>query len=148
MDLDQFATNTPTDNAPADGRVCLVATQPDTFERCRDGLYPSPRSYERTRRSFDYMAFYRTAPVSAVTHYAPVTARVEQTRGGPGPLTEADWELLIDPFSEERVVIVFELSELIPLEEPVANDANGVRGAWYTTVGALREASALSDLRR
>jgi hypothetical protein len=147
VDLDRFAADAPADDAPADCRVCLVATQPDTFERCRDGFYPSPRSYERTRREFDYMAFYRTAPVSAVTHYAPVTGRVEQTRGDPGPMTEADWAALIDPFSEERVVVVFELGDLVPLATPVANDANGVRGAWYTTVGGLREATALSDLR-
>lgn len=147
MDLDRFADDAPPDDAPADGRVCVVATRPDTFERCRDGFYPAPRSYERTRREFDYMAFYRTSPVSAVTHYAPVTARVEQARGESGPMTEADWAALIDPFSEERVVVVFELGALVPLETPVANDANGVRGAWYTTVGALRSAATLSDLR-
>lgn len=147
MDLDRFADDAPTDDAPADGRACLVATRPDTFERCRDGYYPAPRSYERTRREFDHMAFYRTAPVSAVTHYAPVTGRVEQARGDPGPMTDADWEALIDPFSGERVVVVFELGGLVPLETPVANDANGVRGAWYATVGALRAAATLSDLR-
>ncbi len=93
------------------------------------------------------MAFYRTAPVSAVTHYAPVTGRVEQTRGEAGPMTEADWEALIDPFSSERVVMIFELGELVPLATPVGNDANGVRGAWYTTVGELRSAATLSALR-
>ena len=62
-------------------------------------------------------------------------------------MTETDWAALIDPFSEERMVVVFELGELVPLETPVANDANGVRGAWYTTVGELRAAAVLSDLR-
>jgi len=40
MDLDRFAADTPADDAPGDARVCVVATQPDTFERCRDGFYP------------------------------------------------------------------------------------------------------------
>ena len=146
MDLDRFASDRPADTAPADGRVCVVAVQPDTFERCRRGIYPSPRSYDRTREEFGYMAFYRTDPVSAVTHYAPVTARTEQVRGEPGPMTESDWEATIDPFTDERVVVVFELGELIPLERPIDNDRHGVRGAWYCTVADLRAASTVSDL--
>lgn len=146
MDLDRFASDAPADDAPADGRVCVVATRPDTFQRCRDGFYPSPRSYDRTRQPFEFMAFYRTAPVSAVTHYARVTGRVEQERGAPGPMDEADWEAAIDPFTDERVVVVFELDGLVPLETPVDNDRNGVRGAWYCTVADLQAADRLSAL--
>ncbi|OYR51808.1 hypothetical protein [Halorubrum sp. Ea8] len=147
MDLDRFAADAPADDAPGDARVCVVATRPDTFERCRESFYPAPRSYDRTRADFDYMAFYRTAPVSAVTHYARVVDRAEQTRGEPGPMDDEDWAALIDPFSEERVVVVFAFDELVPLDSPVENDGNGVRGAWYCTVDDLREAATLSGLR-
>ena len=147
MDLDRFAADAPDDDAPGDARVCVVATQPDTFERCRAGVYPAPRSYDRTRAAFDYMAFYRTAPVSAVTHYARVADRTEQMRGEPGPMDESDWEALIDPFSEERVVVVFEFADLVPLDRPIENDLNGVRGAWYCSVADLRAAETLSGLR-
>lgn len=146
MDLDRFASDTPADDAPPDARVCVVATRPDTFERCREGFYPAPRSYDRTRTQFDYMAFYRTAPVSAVTHYARVTDRTEQTRGDPGPMDESDWAALVDPFSDERTVVVFEYDALVPLESPVENDRNGVRGAWYCTVADLWEAGTVSEL--
>ena len=146
MDLDRFAADTPDDDANGDARVCVVATRPDTFERCRQGIYPSPESYDRTDEPFDYMAFYRTAPVSAVTHYAPVTGRIEQERGAPGPMTGDDWAALIDPFSGEDVAVVFELGALVSLADPVENDLSGVRGAWYPTLGDLRSARRLSEL--
>lgn len=129
-----------------DARVCVVATRPTTFEHCRDGLYPAPASYDRTREPFAYMAFYRTAPVSAVTHYARVVGRTDQHRDGDGPLTDSDWQTLVDPFSSEDRVVVFELDDLMALETPVVNDRNGVRGAWYCTVGDLRAAETLSEL--
>jgi hypothetical protein len=133
-------------DAPGDARVCVVATQPETFVRCREGLYPAPRSYDRTRADFAYMAFYRTAPVSAVTHYARVLDRTEQTRGEVGPMDADDWATLIDPFSAEETVVVFELDDLVALDTPVKNDANGVRGAWYCSIADLRAATTLSAL--
>ncbi|MXR50355.1 hypothetical protein GRX03_01870 [Halovenus sp. WSH3] len=146
MDLDRFSETTPADDAPPDARVCAVATQQETFQRCREGFYPAPRSYDRTREPFEYMAFYRTTPVSAITHYARVERRTEQRRGEDGPMTEADWAATIDPFSDEQVVVVFELAELVPLDSPVENDQTGLRGAWYCTVGDLRSAETLGEL--
>lgn len=137
----------PTPERTSDGRrVCVVAARPATFERCREGLYPAPRSYDRTTEPFGYLAFYRTAPVSAVTHYARVTDRVEQERGGKGPMTARDWADLVEPFSDTDTVVVFEFGDLVALESPVENDTRGVRGAWYCTRSALEEATALSEL--
>ena len=146
VDLERYAAEVPDDDAPDDGRVCVVAARPDTFERCHRGVYPAPRSYDRTREPFEYMAFYRTAPVSAVTHYARVLARTDQRRDGDGPLSSADWAATVEPFSDTDAVTVFELDDLVPLESPVENDRNGVRGAWYCTVADLRAAGTLSEL--
>ena len=92
------------------------------------------------------MPVYRPAPVSSLTHYARVTDRVPQTRGNPGPMSTDDWAALIDPFADTDRVVVLELDTLVPLAEPVPNDTNGVRGAWYCTIGDLRAATTLSEL--
>ena len=137
------------DRVPPDGteesaRVCVVATRDPTFDRCRAGFYPAPRSYPRTTAEFDYLACYRTAPRSAITHYAAVTDRIEQRRGEPGPMDAADWQATID--ADETDVVVFELGALIALNSAVENDRSGVRGAWYCTLEGLREAETLSEL--
>jgi len=146
MNRDRYTTAQPPDDAPADARVCVVATQPDTFDRCREGIYPAPASYPRTDASFDYLACYRTAPVSRLTHYARVIDRVPQTRGDPGPMDADDWAALIDPFADTDHVIVFQLDTLVPLADPIPNDITGVRGAWYCTIDDLRAATTLSEL--
>ena len=132
--------------ADPDARVCVVATRPDTFDRCRDGFYPVPADYERATAAFEYMAFYRTAPVSAITNVARVVDRTEQVRGEAGPMSEADWQATIEPFSDTDRVVVFEFDELSALATPVENDLSGVRGAWYCRLGDLREAEVLSEL--
>ncbi|MFB6297080.1 MAG: hypothetical protein ABEH56_01005 [Salinirussus sp.] len=148
-DLGAFG-DAPDDDAPPGATVCTVATRTDTFDRCRDGFYPCPASYPRTDREFEYMAFYRTAPTSAITHYAPVVGR-ERERAAEADeegsvMSEGDWTALIEPFSEERTAVVFGLGDLVPLDAPVANDRTGVRGAWYSTIGDLRAAETLSTL--
>ena len=42
--------------------------------------------------------------------------------------------------------MVFEFDGLVPLDSPVENDVNGVRGAWYCSVDDLRAAKTLSAL--
>ena len=150
-DLGTFGgTDDAAGDAPDDAVVCTVATQTETFQRCREGFYPCPRSYPRTDRAFDYMAFYRTAPTSAVTHYAPVLdrtlERAEEAGSERAVMDAEDWAALIDPFSEEREAVVFHLGDLVALDSPVVNDVTGVRGAWYHTVGDLRAAASLSEL--
>lgn len=138
------------DDAPADATVCTVATQTETFRRCREGFYPCPRSYPRADREFGYMAFYRTAPISAITHYASVEEctpeRASEAGSEGATMDDGDWAALIEPFSDDREVVIFHLGALVALDDPVVNDLTGVRGAWYHTVDDLRAAATLSEL--
>lgn len=137
-------------DAPTDATVCTVATRPDTFRRCREGFYPCPASYPRTDRDFSYLACYRTAPTSAITHYAPVCGRVLEEAGAAARegtiMDRKDWAETIEPVSDERRAVVFRLGGLVALESPVRDDQSGVRGAWYSQLRHLREADTLSEL--
>ncbi|MDL0123566.1 MULTISPECIES: hypothetical protein [Halobacterium] len=130
-----------------DDRVCVVAVRPATFERCQGrGLYPIPAGYSRATAAYDHLAIYRPAPVSAVTHVAPVVDRVEQTRGGPGPMRAGDWAATVEPFADTDRVTVLELGDLVALADPVVADGTGVRGAWYCTIADLRAADTTAAL--
>jgi len=61
-------------------------------------------------------------------------------------MDERDWEAIIDPFVEDVSVVVFLFDDLVPLDDPVRNDENGIRGAVYCTVSDLRSASTVSEL--
>jgi hypothetical protein len=48
--------------------------------------------------------------------------------------------------SNDERVMVFRLGDLTPLDRPVTNDGNRVRGARYTSLDALGDATVLTDL--
>lgn len=127
-----------------DDRVMIVATVDETFDIARHhGFYPSPISYDRATEPADYLALYRTSPQSVITHYAAITERFEDD----GAHADIDWfDRLIGSRSEDETAMVFRLGDLRPLDRPVVDDTGGVRGAWYTTLAALEDATALSDI--
>jgi hypothetical protein len=127
-----------------DERVMIVAVVDETFDIVRHhGFYPSPISYERATEPTAYLALYRTAPQSAITHYAPIEDRFENE----GSHADIDWfGRLIGSRSNDETAVVFRLGDLTPLDRPVMNDTDGVRGAWYVTLDALEAATDLSEL--
>ena len=72
--------------------------------------------------------------------------RADEAGSEGATMDDGDWRDLIEPFSEEREVVVFHLGDLTVLDSPVVNDVTGVRGAWYHTVGDLQAAASLSEL--
>ena len=125
-------------------QVCLVAVRPETFEFCREGLYPVPVEYSRNDRDFERFGFYQVSPVSAVTH----TARVQGTQvEEPGESISAEqWNALGLPGDSNAVV--YRLGSLQELDYWIENDLrSGLRGAWYASMDDLQSAEALSDLQ-
>jgi hypothetical protein len=125
-------------------RVMIVAVVDETFDIARHhGFYPCPTSYDRADEPAAYLALYRTAPQSAITHYAPIEERFEDD----GSWADIDWyDRLIGSRSGDETAMVFRLGDLVPLDQPVTNDINGVRGVWYTSLDALDEATELTDI--
>jgi hypothetical protein len=125
-------------------QVCLVAVRPETFEFCREGLYPVPVDYSRNDREFERFGFYQVSPVSAVTHTARIQgSRVEE----PGEsISDEQWNA--PGLSGDSRAVVYRLGVLQELEHRVENDlSSGLRGAWYASMDDLRSAEVLSDLQ-
>lgn len=124
--------------------VCLVAVRPETFELCREGLYPVPVDYSRNDRDFEWFGFYQVSPVSAVTH----TARIQGSQvESPGEsISTEQWNRLGLPGDSRAVV--YRIGSLQELEHRVRNDlSSGLRGAWYASMDDMRSAEVLSDLQ-
>ncbi len=112
------------------------------------GFKPTPpvrRSMSGNADLGTHLASVEARTAESAADAPPASADTDTTTEGP-VLNETDWAELIEPFSDEQQVTVFHLGGLQPLSDPVVNDGNGVRGAWYTTVAELRAAETLSDL--
>lgn len=118
-----------------------MAAAAETVACVRDGWYPCPASYGRADREFAYVGFYRFAPVSAVTHYAPVEGRFRDDGSWMGSET---FERLVGSRSDDLEAVVFELGALVELDTPVRNDfeRGALRGAWYVPLSRLERARA------
>jgi hypothetical protein len=118
-------------------KTALVAMREETFKTYMEGVYPVPSTYPRASKKFKFLAAYRKAPISAITHVARVKKR-EKTRNPSGHIED----LLRGDHDE---LTVFHLED--PKEiDPVENDVSGVRGTWYTSLQEIRDAEKLSDL--
>jgi len=131
----------------------LVAVVDETWDAVlHDGFYPCPSSYPRAGAPAERMAFYRTAPESAITHHARIVDRTEEVVAPETDLAAASRDTdrlarLVGERGGDRVT-VFDLADLTPLSSPVVpgDDVPAVRGVWYTTVAALEAAETLGAL--
>ena len=119
----------------------VVALGEYSFNYLKDELeYAFPGD---NRKLFDYLAVYRTNPVSAITHYCKIKEVVKDAE------VDGKYRLMNfgDKAREEATKVILE--ELLELEEPVQSSGGlGVQGNYYTKLEYLKEAKTLTELRK
>jgi hypothetical protein len=101
-------------------------------------VYAYPDS--SNKKIFDYMAFYRTKPVSAITHYG----KVESVKEG-----DINMRYRAICFSDEanEDAIIVQFSRIEELENAVEAVGYGVQGIMYVDLESLLTANILQDLK-
>ena len=121
-----------------ENNVLIVPLRDFAFDRLtEDHIYAYPASSDK--KIFDYIAFYRPDPVSAVTHYGEVES-VEQ-----GDIDMTYRAICFGDRADEDGIIV-QFSHIEELENPVEGDGYGVQGRMYTNLESMLAADTLQDL--
>jgi hypothetical protein len=127
-----------TGDSPGQDEVLIVPVTDYAFRRLQeDGFYAFPAPTNKRVR--DYVAFYQSKPVGAITHYGKVAS---------ADVDEVDIKYRAicfgDRVDEDAVVVRFEWIE--ELEGPVESTDYGIQGQMYTTRPDLLDASTLEEL--
>ena len=101
-------------------------------------VYAYPASSDK--RLFDYIAFYRAEPVSAITHYGEVESVQEDD-------INMKYRAICfgDKANEDAIIVQFSYIE--ELENPVEGAGYGVQGRMYTSLESMLAADTLQDLK-
>jgi hypothetical protein len=119
-------------------KACIVAMREETFDTfLEDQVYPVPERYPRASNDFSYIAAYRKAPISAITHIAHI--RDQEVTDNPRPSID---QLLRKDYSKLKLFHVEKPKKISRVE----NDQSGVRGAQYTSLLQIRQADSLSQI--
>jgi len=101
-------------------------------------VYAYPASSDK--KIFDYIAFYRPNPISAITHYGKVES-----------IEEGDIDIKYraicfgDRVNEDAMIVNF--SNIEELDNPVEGAGYGVQGRMYTDLDSLLSAETLQSLK-
>jgi hypothetical protein len=101
-------------------------------------VYAYPASSDK--KVFDYIAFYRANPVSAITHYGEVESVQE------GDINMKYRAICFGDKANEDAIIV-QFSYIEDLENAVEGARYGVQGRMYTNLESLLAADTLQDLK-
>jgi len=119
----------------------VVTVQNYSFNYLIEKLqYSFPGSPEE-RRIMEYMAFYRTRPVSAITHYGKVKDIITDVE------VDGKYRLLNfgDRARDEATTIIFE--NISELKTPVkAAEGKAIQGTYYTNLEYVKKAETIPEL--
>lgn len=119
-------------------KACVVAMREETFDTfLEDRVYPVPERYPRASNDFSYIAAYRKAPISAITHIAHI--RDQEITDNPRPSID---QLIRQDYSKLKLLHVENPEKISRVE----NDQSGVRGARYSSLSQIRQADSLSQI--
>jgi hypothetical protein len=126
----------------SDRDVLVVATDEEFWRfhvECK-------RACKKARAGARYIAFYRLAPMSAITHYACV--RTETRNVHPDEIFR-DCPSLRERYKTRGRCALYEISDPIPLSPPIEKAAaeRPIHPMEWTTLAQLHKAKTLQDLR-
>jgi hypothetical protein len=127
-----------------DKEVVVVSIEDYSWDvLLKNGMYAFPKG---TRKVGDYFAFYKKAPVSAITHYAKVLSFKE---GDKNEVGIGYWVKCFPDADPPYVIVNFE--KVKKLKNPIKKNVSGrgkghVQGRIYTTLTKLLKAKTISEL--
>jgi len=95
----------------------------------------------KNRRIMEYMAFYRTKPVSAITHYGKVEEVIEDAE------VDGTYRLLNFGFNARGEATKVLFKNISELESPVkAVKGKAIQGKYYTKLEYVKKAKTIPEL--
>ncbi len=119
----------------------VVTVDKYSFEWLMDNLKYSFPGCPEERKIMDYMAFYRTKPVSAVTHYGEVREVIKNAD------VNGKYRLLNfgDRARDQATTIAFD--HLSKLKNPVkADNGQAIQGVYYTKMEYIKRVKTIPEL--
>ena len=122
--------------------VLAVPVDDYSFEKAKEeGYFAEPSSYGK-RKDLDYIAFYRTAPVSAITHYA----KVKEKKEGKDLISDFAASMMFPNRIDEEIT-KYSLGDLKEFEEPINYQSGySMQSVKYTSLKLLNKAETIADI--